>query len=997
MRLKESSLLNFFLRFPLMFLFVNGLLITITTHLLYAKYHSKKQFPHYKIDVTYDHDKTLLTGKMQVRFAQNSFSTNELLFSLPGNRFSYPDERGTRKHKIVPVFSLKRFEDNIEDPKSPIGFSKGSLKIKSVSLLPLIPSVNKQQLKYSLEQNPDLEVGYSTANGLLRILLPKTLTDTKNFSGESTIQIEFSTQFPKHTQEGTVNGMLMAVNWHPKLLIWNENAGLNEKSWETTEDQPSPATFEVIWKAVQAGTLITTPGHQKLSPGQTVTLSVTKKPIKYFPLIFSKMHEQLFGNKEKFFLANDSKNPNEKTYYQLTSFYFGGHEQRAKHLHNWSAKFLSFMHSRYGLYPPWESIRVIAVETEYEQVEVLNNLVLVPLPNYKRSEFLDRQALGFLTRRLAQIWFGESVWSNQDTQQWLNLGIPAFLGLRFFQYHFGQNAGIFDAPDWLNPRYRDHFFEKMANSVSPKFRYPIISSFRKNPDSQKYLQTLTYKTATVLNMLEFIIGKKSFQKGMRFFAQNYQQNVIELDEFQQAMEKFTFNRLRDPPFLDQNLYNVDGKESLEWFFSQWFYSVKTLDYSFGESTTRTLPNGMYETEVIVKKIGLAQMPLIVSLKAKDGSEIRKLVPGIKNRDKIFFQTSSFPEKFSLDPDELLLETSRINNHSYRFFRIRFGFDWKKQREHLVLIVPGFGNNAFDGNSVGVGIRYRFDDYSIYAIPGYGSKNKRGLYIFDLDTENLGFYGMEAGVSAREYGGVRSHGIRCTYKNPNNPHELEYEFHSSFSREILFSARSNPDKNDVIETGESNAFLLEHTGSFSPWDSYKINWNIWNEQPSLEMGSDFAYVRSQAKLGQILRVGHRKWFEFDIIHATTSGKSPLQKKFQLGSPTVLRGYPQQTDLSDDYLLASRLDFKFPLITNSLWGILSAFKIQGTMFYDQGKIWSENISYENSKHRENAGIGLEWTLDTASLFQVPLKIEVAFPLNDSDYNKPQFIFLGVLTGS
>ena len=51
----------------------------------------------------------------------------------------------------------------------------------------------------------------------------------------------------------------------------------------------------------------------------------------------------------------------------------------------------------------------------------------------------------------------------------------------------------------------------------------------------------------------------------------------------------------------------------------------------------------------------------------------------------------------------------------------------------------------------------------------------------------------------------------------------------------------------------------------------------------------------------------------------------------------------------------------------------------------------------QNRENAGIGIEWTLDTASLFQLPLKIEVAFPLNDPDYKKPQFIFLGVLTGS
>ena len=74
---------------------------------------------------------------MQVRFTRNAYPTNELLFSLPGNRFGYPDERGARKHKIVPVFPLKRFQENIEDPKSPTGFSAGSLKVNSVSLFTL--------------------------------------------------------------------------------------------------------------------------------------------------------------------------------------------------------------------------------------------------------------------------------------------------------------------------------------------------------------------------------------------------------------------------------------------------------------------------------------------------------------------------------------------------------------------------------------------------------------------------------------------------------------------------------------------------------------------------------------------------------------------------------------------------------------------------------------------------------------------------------------------
>jgi hypothetical protein len=259
------------------------------------------------------------------------------------------------------------------------------------------------------------------------------------------------------------------------------------------------------------------------------------------------------------------------------------------------------------------------------------------------------------------------------------------------------------------------------------------------------------------------------------------------------------------------------------------------------------------------------------------------------------------------------------------------------------------------------------------------------------------YGLEAGFSVQEYGGVRSQGVRATYKPPNNPGDLQYKFHSSFSRESLFSAGSNSVESGVAETGESNTLLLKHSGSFRPKDYYEFNWDIWNEQPALALKSDFSYVRGALSFGQILRVGHRKLFQLDITHATTTGETPLQKKFQLGGPNVLRGYPQHTILSSEHLLASRLDYKFPLITAPLWGLVSAFKIQGTVFYDQGKIWSQGNSYEKAKLRKNAGMGIEWTVDTASLFQVPLKIEVAFPLDDQEYKSPQFILLGVITGS
>jgi hypothetical protein len=106
----------------------------------------------------------------------------------------------------------------------------------------------------------------------------KDLPDSKDFPGQSTVFIEFYTHFPEHVQEGKVNGMLLTSNWHPKLISWNEEPAVKAQGWETEGNNPSLATFEVTWKAAQAGTLITTTGHQKLQADQSITFA-EKRPL----------------------------------------------------------------------------------------------------------------------------------------------------------------------------------------------------------------------------------------------------------------------------------------------------------------------------------------------------------------------------------------------------------------------------------------------------------------------------------------------------------------------------------------------------------------------------------------------------------------------------------------------------------------------------------------------------------------------------------------------
>ena len=955
--------------------------------------------PQYQIEVHYHSEQKLLEGKMQVRYSPEHYPSGELLLSLPMNRFRAKDPRGFRRHRLVPIFSLERFEDDLEDPLFPEGFSMGGNNILSVK------DASGRNLEYHLEPNADLEKGFSPIHGLLRVKLPEPLKEPE-------LTIEFKTFLPVHTLEGGLNGSMITSRWHPILLNWNG------QQWIKDGNTPNPGTWQVTWSASKVGSLITSVSSDQDHPAsEKLVLPQTRFPLKSFPLIFSdryKLLNQEGGQKglrgetsDDINNSKDFKQADLKDSYQLESYHFRDYPDRADLIHQWVSKFITFVKARYGLKQPWEKIRVVAVEAEYEHVTVINNLILIPLPNYKRSGFLDRRVLGLVSLSLGQLWFGEKIWNDEDLELWISRGIPAFLGLRLFEEHYGKDAGIFGFIDWMNPRFREHFIEDMALSKKEETSHPIYASFQASEDPRLHMMKVTYKTAMVLSMLEYMLGPQLFKKGFQSFTENHWLKVGSVKNFQSEFEAvFQQNNgcISNKSFseeLSEPIQNLPKSKvcfthpELNWFFDQWFREDMELDYALGSLKTQKLEEGDYLSEVEVKKMDQARMPLEVMLLTEDGEQVQQFIRGDKKSETLFFRTKSPAEKVSLDPDEKLLESKRINNHSFSFHRIRFAFDWKRRRERLWLLVPGIDSNAFDGNSFGISIRHNHEKYQIYAIPGYGTKNKRFLYQLDLDRADTFFRGFSLGLTVKEQGGIRSDGIRAKYATPKIYNRSSYSFAASIFRERLFSASTEKLEEDVEESGKNNIFTLALQALMPLADNYFLGWNLNNEQPSQELETDFHYTKSSGSISQALHVGHRKWFVLSMAYGAIGGDPPLQKKFQLGSPSTLRGFPQTIKLMYDHLALASVDFKFPLFYAPFWGDVSATNIQGVLFYDQGKGWSDPNTPAKAELREDAGLGIEWVVDTVSLFQVPIKFEVAYPLNDSDYKKPQYILLGTLS--
>lgn len=911
--------------------------------------------PHYDIQVEYDADQKQLKGIVDISFSAADYPSDELLFALPMNRFLEQDPRGPRKSLIAPVFALDRFNQLDDDPLFPKGFNSGATQILKVSTL------QGQELRYKIQNNPDLHTGFSTKDGLLRVLFDSKLS-------QPTIRIEFQTKLPQRYLEGHHKEELLTAQWHPILLDHQSS------SWKTNLNEPLPGQYAVQWKSSRSGTLITTTGAFPYQAQETLTLPPSTRPLKYFPLIFSPNYRDV-----PLTLISP-----------VSSFYLEGNKRRAFLLQEWGEEFLEFVQEKYHLELPWDKIFIVEVHGDNEQIRVMNNLILVTTPHYQRTGLLDRRVLGFFAQSLGELWFGETVWHNSNEQLWLSRGFGTFFSLRYYEHKYGSDAGIFDFIDWVNPRYREHFVESMARGIKPELQVPIVSPIQGNhkaSETRILLRLATYKAALVLSMLEDYVGSLSFQEGLTQFRKNHSHQVATEQDLKTAMASHT-------------------SENLDYFFEQWFHTTNALDYAIGEVEEVENEEGGYEIRIPIERRAAISMPVQVVLETEDGQKHRQKTTGKKNTEVLTFLTDSGFEEASIDPEERLLELSRLNNHTSTHFRIRFAFDWKKQREVMSLLVPRVGSNAIDGNQIGLESNNSLGGgYSLSLTPGYGTKNNQFLYKIRLRKNGFFNNNTSASVNFSQIGGIISRGVGLSYTKPQHRDRFSYSFGFDLEQETVFRTDEDKDTDDddPEESGDTSNFAVNHSGRIGIKNFYFPSYGARVEQPLTDLGADFNYTLLQTRISHLFNVGFRKRINWTWLYNTTVGNSPLQKKFQLGSPQVLRGYPQNTSLRDDQLLALRLDFEFPLISTAWWGNISSLGMQGSVFYDIGKVWENDSSFGNARQRQDVGVGVLWGVDTVALFQVPFKIELAYPIDNEDsnndgepdFNKPKFVVGGVLT--
>lgn len=893
------------------------------------------QTPTYTITAKLNPENHSIEGEVRVDLEPGDLRAGKpLVFHLPVNRFAAEDPRGKRwVIRPIPITVEFAQEDPV-DPLAPYGLGPGKMEVLWVR------NAAGEALAYTIDDNPQLPQGFFTEKTLLRVKSPA-----------SSLTIGFRSHLPERHWEGWDGAGIAVENWYPVLLPFQDD------QWMMGFNTLGPGRYWLKLESTTPGWVgIAKEGLKKINPGAPLNL-IQGALLRTVPLVFRPEWKGDWVDGGAFKIRMIDKP--------------GVSLNKLAALHTMG--FVGFMIEK-GFPLPAKEILLVHSATPTGEPWVSGSMVFLPDAYYKNSVLLDRIFLGKLYRALAALWLGENIWDNTDTGSWLRYGLAGFYALSYYEKKFGWDGGIHSLVDWLNPKYREHFFEaRTRKQIRSERDLPLTFSWKKTPLLKDANAAALQKGPLVFRTLHFVMGEEAFAEGMRIFfpAQRHQTGSLEV--FQQAMEK---------------AYG----HSLDWFFSDWVRGITKLDYKLADWKTKKTEAG-FEVEVKVLRLTGGRMPLEVAVETKDGKRLIQRWEGVESEKTLVFQVKSPLKKIVLDPFERLLELNRKNNYSKARVRLRLFFDWAKQRDNLMTVVGTVGGNAVDGNIVGGGVNLVLDEgHNLSVIPIYSQLREK--YLHEILYEKAHFLRPDSILEAiiTNVGGKISQSVGLRVHRPKSGGDyLETTFQARQEKALSLSA------NSVLlqEAGKTNNLRVIHEGRFNQNKPVSLDYIFKLEGGGDTLGSDFAYTTLEARFGQRFHLGARQMIRTEFVAGKIKGQAPLQKKHLLGDPTVMRGFPRGLDLVSDNIAAVRLEYHL-VVTRAVIGSLpQSRRLALFLFTDAGKGWDNTELYRDAPLRRDAGFGFTMKMNFLEMVEFPFRMEIAYPLNDPDYTRPQIILLEALS--
>lgn len=305
----------------------------------------------------------------------------------------------------------------------------------------------------------------------------------------------------------------------------------------------------------------------------------------------------------------------------IQSYYFPDGKKRAKKLVDYAKDILGFYLSDMGFYP-WKNIAILPGSSTSTGGYATSNMIFIHLP-----EPYDNFLRWITAHEIAHQYWGIYIGDPNEYPKWLSLGLTQWLDERYERSKTPQ----------LRRKPYQYYLSGLAIGVDTTIMQRCEDLENTHFDWNNIIAHS--KAYTVIKMLENLVGERNFEEIVMRLLRDYACRIVYAEQFQNLCEQMT-------------------NQDLGWFFSQWVYTDKKLDYRIVDTTQNSI-SGKYNVKVKVKRLGDARMPIPVRVSFQDGQEETKIVGKDLVLAELDFKGSSPMKNVTLDPDGRLPLKNRI--------------------------------------------------------------------------------------------------------------------------------------------------------------------------------------------------------------------------------------------------------------------------------------------------------------------------------------------------
>ena len=574
----------------------------------------------YDIRVTLDPLLQTLAGVQQVDYLNDGTdAVDEITFWLIGNLGAEPNPY------LHPAVLDSEYVD---------GFDPSWTRIHGVY------DASDQPLSYELEAFPPTLQTYSLDNGFLTVKLPAPLGPGERV----VVNIEFETRFAHALALDNYvyrDTFVWRFGWHPVAVSPEARDGrFVLPAADYRVELTVPAEYHVFGGADRQTELETAEGYT------TYEMS-NDRPARSVPLVIGPELRAVASTWNGV---------------DLQAVYLPGGETFARLALSHTAEILASHSERFG---PFGYQRLVIVESPVPEFYgmaadgmILVGRSMVQLKDMPVTGFYDRFVEYLLAHEAAHLWWGIGIGTDFDAENWISEGFAEYLSISYFEDKYGAfepnllthlQSGLIE--DILRSEL-GYLNLRQHNSEAPYvdlLRMDFDEAIVKPQTDVEDLNGQTIRTYgkgyLVLRALEEIVGRETLWAALVEANVQWRGRVLDVDGFRRLLEEYA---------------GID----LSGFFEDWLYGDVRFDAAVQGFDVAEFPEG-FLTTVHLGHEG-AVLPITVRATLADGSVIdRQWTPNPGASDTLVLETSSPVVSVHVDPNEMLPDANRFNNHEPR--------------------------------------------------------------------------------------------------------------------------------------------------------------------------------------------------------------------------------------------------------------------------------------------------------------------------------------------